>query len=246
MPLGLQSGDSSECPRSDRARFLSCLKACLPERSAAESKDRRLFLPLPFLTRPPIGCAQVWVLTPGIPRTQPVLSNFRVVHHSGLNATNSSEYGRVSCHRGLEMLPWWKRLAYSFVSVLFASGTVGVAGSCRDALVYPGSHLDPAGVLWPTFAVVVASLSGWLVAIPIVLLVRDYSGWRAWLWAAIGIGIGPTVIFGFAVYGFVSDPRSAGFAAGASGFFLLSTLISILSTCGYLFLTHYRSTPTAH
>lgn len=140
------------------------------------------------------------------------------------------------------MLPWWRRLAYSFVSVLFASGTVGLAASCLD-----GSPLDAARILWPTCVVMVASLSGWLVAIPIVLLVRDYRGWRAWLWATVGIGIGPIVIFGFAFDAFISDPRSAGFATGASGFFLLSILISILSTCAYLFLIFsHRRTPVAH
>ena len=144
------------------------------------------------------------------------------------------------------MLPWWKRLAYSFISVLFGGSIVGVAASLRDNLLNPGAHLDVARLLVSTCLFVIASLSGWLVAIPIVLLVRDYRGWRAWLWAAVGIGIGPTVIFGFALYGFINDPRSARFADGASGFFLLATLVSAVSTLGYLFLALGRTTSAAH
>lgn len=143
------------------------------------------------------------------------------------------------------MLPWWKRLTYSFLSVLFAGSVVGVGASLGDNLLYSGTHLDVSRLLISTFIVVVASLSGWLVAIPIVLLVRDYSGWRLWLWGAVGICIGPSVIFGIALYAFISDPRSAGFGAGASDFLLLATLISVFSTCGYLFLTLSRRTITA-
>ena len=71
------------------------------------------------------------------------------------------------------MLPWWKRLAYSFISVLFGGSIVGVAASLRDNLLNPGAHLDVARLLVSTCLFVIASLSGWLVAIPIVLLVRD-------------------------------------------------------------------------
>ena len=129
------------------------------------------------------------------------------------------------------MLPWWKRLAYSFLSVLLGGSIVGTGASLSDS-----THFDVSRLLISTCIVVIASLSGWLVAIPIVLLVRDYSGWRFWLWGAAGICIGPSVIFGLALYAFISDPRSAGFWASASGFLLLSTLVSIVSTCAYFFL----------
>jgi hypothetical protein len=92
------------------------------------------------------------------------------------------------------MLPWWKRRIYSLLSVLFGGSTVGAAASLRDTLLISGTHLDLTRLLVSTCIVVIASLAGWLAAIPIVLLVRDYSGWRVWLWGAVGFCIGPSVI----------------------------------------------------
>ena len=51
-------GVTTELAEIRSRSFLPRLKACFPERSAAESKDLRLFLPLPFLTQPPIGVPQ--------------------------------------------------------------------------------------------------------------------------------------------------------------------------------------------
>lgn len=132
------------------------------------------------------------------------------------------------------MLPWQKRLAYSFVSVLLGGGIVGIAASSLDALRPPGAHLDVMRVLAPTCVVIIASLCGWLVAIPVILLVRDYSAWRLWAWGAVGICIGPAV--GLALYRILSGPVSNGFVAAASGFMLLSLAVSTLSTCAYLSL----------
>jgi hypothetical protein len=139
------------------------------------------------------------------------------------------------------MLPWWKRLSYSFLSVVFGGGLVGVAASCLDALLIPGSHIDVERLIVSSCIVVIASLSGWLVAIPIVLSVRDYRGWRLWIWGAAGICIGPVVILGFGLYGFLTDPIARqGSWAGASGIFLLSAAVSTVSTCAYLFLVLSR------
>jgi hypothetical protein len=138
------------------------------------------------------------------------------------------------------MLPWWKRLSFSFLSVLFGGGIVGVAAASRDALLNPGAHFDTARLLVSACIVIIASLSGWLVAVPIVLLVRDYRGWRLWGWGAVGICIGPAVILGFALYVSLTEPSSTRFAAGASGFLLLSAAVSTLSTCAYLFFAHGR------
>ena len=109
------------------------------------------------------------------------------------------------------MLPWWKRLSYSFLSALWGGAIVGLAASRRDAIMSPTSRLDVARLLVSVCIVVIACLSGWLVAIPIVLSVRDYSGWRLWTWGAVGIAIGPVVILGFGLYGFLTDPTSTGF-----------------------------------
>lgn len=139
------------------------------------------------------------------------------------------------------MLPWWKRLLYSFLSVLFGGSVVGMTSSLLD---FP-AHVDFGRLLISTCIVVVASLSGWLVAIPIVLLVRDYCGWRLWLWGAVGFCIGPSVVFCFGLYGYLTDPLSAGFVAGISGFLLLAALVSGLSTCAFLFLANWAKLSAA-
>jgi hypothetical protein len=144
--------------------------------------------------------------------------------------------------RARRMLPWWKRLTYSFLSVLFGGSVVGIAASFPDAVSNSAAHVDLGRLLFPACIVVIASLSGWLVAIPIVLLVRDYSGWRLWLWGAVGICIGPSVVFGFGLYGYLTDPLSAGFIAGISGFLLLAILVSALSTGAFLFLANRANT----
>jgi hypothetical protein len=139
------------------------------------------------------------------------------------------------------MLPWWIRLLYSFLSVLLGGSVVGLAASLLDQ----GAHFDVGRLLISACIVTVSSLAGWLVAIPIVLLVRDYWGWRLWLWGTVGFCIGPTVVFSVGLYGYLTDPFSGSFVAGISGFLLLATLVSALSTCAYLFLANWANLSAA-
>jgi hypothetical protein len=139
------------------------------------------------------------------------------------------------------MLPWWKRLLYSFLSVLFGGSVVGLAASLIDS----GPHVDLERQFFTTCVVVIASQAGWVVALPIVLLIRDYRGWRLWLWGAIGVCIGPSVVSCFGLYGYLTDPRSFNFFAGISGFLLLATLVSALSTCAYLTLSIWANSRAA-
>jgi hypothetical protein len=138
------------------------------------------------------------------------------------------------------MVPWGKRLGYSFISVLFGGGVVGIGAAVSESPLSSNTHPDPARLLTSTLIVLAASIPGWLVAAPFVILVRDYSGWRVWLWASVGISIGPALILGFVIFGEVTNPRAMDFSA-YSGFLLLATCVSTLSTGAYLFLALYRS-----
>jgi hypothetical protein len=144
------------------------------------------------------------------------------------------------------MVPWWKRLIYSFISALIGGSVVGAIASCRDAL--REGHLDPGRVLLSTCIVLVASLPGWFVAIPIVVVVKTYNGWRLWACAVAGVCIGPALILGLAVYSFLTDPRASGFAQGSSVFLVLSSAVSILATTLYLLLVrgHNRWGAVSH
>jgi len=130
---------------------------------------------------------------------------------------------------------WWKRLGFSFLSVILGGGLVGVITSLVSTLDDPRAKLDPGELIPFTCIVVIFSLTGWLAAIPFVLLVRDYSGWRVWLWGAAGISVGPGVLLAIGLYVSLTDPNFAGWS-GESGFFVMSTAVSTLSTFSYLLL----------
>ena len=89
------------------------------------------------------------------------------------------------------MVSRWKKLAYSLVSVL-----LGAAALTGLSLLFPGKSEDPIrlffGVTFLTFAV---SLAGWLIAIPLILMVNNVSRWRFWLYLGIGSSIGPFLAY---------------------------------------------------
>lgn len=106
----------------------------------------------------------------------------------------------------VKMVPKWKRLVYSFFSVL-AGGTVYVlALTMWEAFKRKGSNsggvVDWLLSLW---FVLVFSLLGWLLAIPAVILVKQVSGWRFWMWWGVGTCIGPAVMWGLALPAFLAD-----------------------------------------
>ena len=137
------------------------------------------------------------------------------------------------------MMPWWKRLVYSLISVLLGGSIVGIIVSFHDGLFNSHNNLDLTRLFISTAIVMVASLSGWFVAIPIVLLVRDYAGRRVWIWGTVGACIGPGVVLGFGLYGFITNPRVNGFFVGLP-WFLMATAVSIVSTVSYLGLVLHR------
>ncbi len=138
------------------------------------------------------------------------------------------------------MVPWWKRLLYSLVSVIVGAGVVGFAVSSQDSALNFRNHFDLSQLLVSTCIFIAFSSSGWLVAIPVVLLVRNYSGWRMWLWGGTGVCIGPAVILGLALYVYITGPHSTGFAPHASVLIVIAAAVSTLSTCVYLFLVRRR------
>ncbi len=138
------------------------------------------------------------------------------------------------------MVPWWRRLAYSLISVLLAGTVVGLVDVSWSAFFDSESHIGLERFLVSICIVIGFSLPGWLIAIPVVLLVRDYSSWRGWVWAAGGVCIGPGVIFGFALCAFITDRPSPGFLSGTKLLFLLVAAVSTLSTAVYLLLVLKR------
>jgi hypothetical protein len=142
------------------------------------------------------------------------------------------------------MMSRWKRLLCSLLSVAMAG--MLYAGVVRGpaVLVHPFSVAGLNMYLEFTGFVFYVSLPGWVIASPIVLLVKDYSGWRAWVCLAAGSCIG--AILASVPRIFANMNESAVNAPGASegGTFLFAVSISTLTTLIYLALVHW-SQPSA-
>jgi hypothetical protein len=82
--------------------------------------------------------------------------------------------------------------------------------------------------------VVLLSLPGWLLAIPIVLLVRNIRGWRFWIYCAAGACFGPALILAVALYSAVRVPNFAGFPGDSMSVVYMAGAVSTVSTLLYL------------
>ncbi len=135
------------------------------------------------------------------------------------------------------MVPWWKRLIYSLVSAVLGAGVSGACAAAQQFITTSRGHLSAMG-FWTAILffdpwVIVVSLPGWVLAIPIVLLVKNIRGWRFWMYWAIGVCIGPALILGVALY---SGPGLAAIPGGATSLIYLAAAISGLTTLLYLLL----------
>ena len=136
------------------------------------------------------------------------------------------------------MIPWWKRLLFSLLSVTMAAFVCGTLFSVVNVLVFPGQHqhFDAVEFFTGIGIVLLFSLPGWILAIPIVLIVTNYREWRFWVYLAVGSVIGPLLMFGIAFYAFFSDPHSSGFSWEANPLLILGTSVSCVTTLIYLLL----------
>jgi hypothetical protein len=104
---------------------------------------------------------------------------------------------------GEGMVVWWKRILFSLLSLLTSSLLV----CAFTTIVYstPNEYLPIilATSLWTFFV----GLAGWMLALPILLIVGNFQGWRFWLFLAIGSSLGPIVIILFALYYFATSPN---------------------------------------
>lgn len=138
------------------------------------------------------------------------------------------------------MVAWWKRLIYSFVSAVLGAGTCGAAAASQQVVANAHGHLSAEG-LWTAIVffdpwVIALSLPGWLLAVPLVLLVRNVRGWRFWLWWAIGICFGPAIIEIVNWIAAMKGLSLAGIPGGLNAALWLSAAISGLSSLLYLLL----------
>lgn len=138
------------------------------------------------------------------------------------------------------MVPWWKRLIYSLGSVIVGAGAAGALVAGREFISSSHGHVSAMGLTIAGLGfdcwVVILSLPGWLLAIPVVLLVRYTYGWRFWMYWALGTCVGPALILGVALYSALRAPNLEGFPGDSMSVVYLAGAISFLSTLLYLLL----------
>ena len=145
------------------------------------------------------------------------------------------------------MAAWWKRLIYSFVSTVFGAGLCGAAAAANVVISNAHGHLSTMGLWTEILAfdpwVILLSLFGWLLALPLILLVRNVRGWRFWMWWAVGICIGPAII---EVVNWIAAMKGfslAGIPGGLNTALWLSGAISGLSSLLYLLIIRRSQVP---
>lgn len=130
------------------------------------------------------------------------------------------------------MVPWWKRLIFSLVSVE-ATGSV-----CGAIVLFPhflreatGHHsaLGSLGMfLFFEFLVLTLTFPCWLLASPMILIATNLRGWRFWMYWAIGSFIGPLYWFGRKLMGLDTNSKLYGGPYG------VIVVVSVLASLIYL------------
>lgn len=152
----------------------------------------------------------------------------------------------------------WKRLLYSVVSVLLAVLLLSLLDSITIALwdlphlASVSSSLNAA--LFLTAITLPLCLIGWLLALPLVWKVTNFSRWRFLAFWAIGTALGPLTTLGMLLAAFLADPQPLHSFSLPSGMVWFATAIACLTTLLYLLLVRFdqrrtrlhpaQSTPT--
>jgi hypothetical protein len=134
------------------------------------------------------------------------------------------------------MVPWWKRLILSLVSVIAADVV------CCAGLII-ASELDWKTLAhlfdWLIFATpfaFISSFPGWLLSIPIILFIQRVNGGRFWLLWGAGTLIGPVVFFGSVLISFLGNAKATDLSTWNKGTLLLVVAVSCTTTLIYLML----------
>jgi hypothetical protein len=148
------------------------------------------------------------------------------------------------------MVAWWKRLIYSLVSAVLGAALAGAWVAAQQFLENAHGHLSAVALLTAILFfdpyVITLSLPGWVLAVPIVLLVRNIRGWRFWMYCAVGTFFGPFLILAVASYSAFRGPSLAGFPGNSMSTVYMAAAVSGLSSLIYLLLLRRGQTKAAY
>jgi hypothetical protein len=141
------------------------------------------------------------------------------------------------------MVPWWKRLLYSLLSVMLGAGLSGAWVAAREFIANSHGRISAIAlsttILFFDSWVVLLSLPGWLLAIPVVLLVKNIRGWRFWMFWGLGVCFGPALILGASLYTALGAAAFAGFSRDLLPLTFMAGAVSGLTTLIYLLLLRW-------
>ena len=137
------------------------------------------------------------------------------------------------------MVPWWKRLVYSLVSVIAAVVLCFAAVFAEMFLRNSSGHPLAGDFLIAVAMTILACIPGWLIAVPVVLIANDIQGWRFWLLWVVGSCIGPLLLLVFAMLAFQGSAGVSTSVPDIMDFVYLGAAVSCLSTTVYLLLLRW-------
>ena len=123
-----------------------------------------------------------------------------------------------------------KRLGRTVLSLISAILAATVVSVILQVLQYR-SDSKLSGVLQFTLFEMMLVIPGWLVAIPLVLLVDTLAGWRFWFIGIVGLLIGPVIAGIATIWG---CGRSAQCWRDSSLLFAAAVGVSLLTVVFYL------------
>jgi hypothetical protein len=131
---------------------------------------------------------------------------------------------------------------YSIVSVVLGALLASLAASLENNLW----NMPPFDVrlvfgstLFTSAATLLLCLPGWLLALPILLKVTDFSRWRFLIFLAVGTALGPTVILAIFVVDFIAAGRTDSLFSIPAGLMEFATIVASLVTLIYLLLIRF-------
>jgi hypothetical protein len=92
------------------------------------------------------------------------------------------------------MVAWWKRLLFSLASMIAAAVVCLASMLLVTTLKSHRANIHSSEVILTVAVMVGFCLIGWVISIPAVLIVRNISGARFWLYWILGSSVGPLLM----------------------------------------------------
>ena len=137
------------------------------------------------------------------------------------------------------MVAWWKRLLFSLASIIAAAVICLASMLFETTLNSRPANIHSSEVILTVAVMVGFCLIAWMISIPAVLIVRNISGSRFWLYLFLGSSVGPLLMLLLFVAVFVlvpHGPSAQWFNPALRPLVYFAAAISSLTSLCYLLL----------